>query len=474
MKADDLREDIVIGAGPNGLAAAITLAQAGCSVLLIEGSDVIGGGARTAELTLPGFRHDICSAVHPMAVISPVFQNLPLERHGLKWITPPVALAHPFDDNSAACLFQSIDETAETLGVDASAYRKLISPFAKHSQNLFDDLLRPLRIPHHPLPAARFGFWALQSAAGLARRLFRGKEAQGLFGGLAAHSFLPLSKPPSAAIGLMLAVAGHAVGWPIPEGGSQKITGALASYFQEKGGKIATGRRIRTLGDIPQARSVLFDLNPEQLLKMTGGQFSQHYRRRLSRFRPGPGVFKMDFALSGPIPWAAAPCRRAGTVHLGGTLEEMMISERAPWLGQTAERPFTLLSQPSLFDATRAPEGKHTAWAYCHVPRGSTEDLTGRIENQIERFAPGFRKLILARHVMFPSDLERHNPNFIGGDISGGIADLWQILFRPVVSFFPYRTSVKNWYLCSASTPPGAGVHGLCGYFAARDALKRF
>lgn len=467
-----MQDAVIVGSGPNGLAAAVTLALAGRSVVVLEAEETIGGGARSAELTLPGFLHDLCSAVHPLAVASPFFQSLPLERHGLKWIRPPIPLAHPFDDGSAACLFESVDETAETLGPDAEAYRKWMRPFLARWKELFEDALRPVHIPRHPLALLRFGFWGLRSAEGLANRLFRGPRAKGLFAGLAAHSLLPLSRSPSAAIGLTLAVAGHAVGWPFPQGGSQKISEALSSYLQELGGKVLNRHRVRGVEDIPPARSVFFDLNPLTLLRIAGDRLSRRYRRRLQRLRLGPGVFKMDWALSGPVPWAAEACRRAGTVHLGGTIEEIAASEKAPWEGVCSSRPFVLLSQPSLFDPTRAPEGRHTLWAYVHVPFGSSEDMTERIESQIERFAPGFRRLILAKRTTTPSDFERHNANYIGGDISGGVPDLWQLLFRPTLSLRPYATSEKNWYLCSASTPPGPGIHGMCGYHAARFSLR--
>jgi phytoene dehydrogenase-like protein len=467
-----VKDAVVVGSGPNGLSAAVALARAGRSVLVLEAEESIGGGARSAEITRPGFVHDLCSAVHPLAVATSFFRRLPLEKHGLKWITPPLALAHPFDDGTAACLSPSMDETVATLGADGPAYRKLMQPFVDRWEDLFDDLLRPPHLPRHPVLALRFGLKGMRSAKGLADALFREKWARGLFGGNAAHSFLPLSQSPSAAIGLMLSLAGHAVGWPIPAGGSQKIADALASYLKELGGEIRTGFRVRSVSDIPEARSVFFDLQPEPLLKIVGDRLPPSYQKSLRRFRPGPGAFKLDWALSGPIPWKAKECARASTVHLGGTIEELETSEAAPWAGRIAEKPYVLVACLSAFDPARAPAGKHTVWAYAHVPRGSTEDATARIEGQIERFAPGFRDLILEKKATTPADLERRNANLVGGDISGGIADLWQILFRPTFSLSPYRMPLKGWYLCSAATPPGAGVHGLCGYHAATLALN--
>jgi phytoene dehydrogenase-like protein len=466
------KDYIVIGSGPNGLAAAITLAQTGRSVLLLEGEETIGGGARSGELTLPGFTHDLCSAVHPLAVASPFFQTLPLEKFGLKWIKPPIPLAHPMEDGSVACLHQSIEETAKTLAEDGEAYQKWMEPFYSHWKELIPELLQPVHFPRHPILMARFGLDALRSATSLCHHLFEDRWAKGLFGGLAAHSFLPLTQSPSSAVGMMLALAGHAVGWPIPEGGSQKISDALLNYFKELGGEIETGHLIRSSQDIPPAKQVLFDLNPHQLLKIAGEKFSESYQRKLGKLRLGPGVFKLDWALSGPIPWKAPECEKASTVHLGGTLENLVESEQALWQGKVHPKPFVLLSQPTPFDPTRAPDGKHIAWAYIHVPRGSTEDYTELIEEQVERYAPGFRDLILAKKKTFPKDLEQHNPNLIGGDISGGIPDLWQILFRPTWTLSPYQLPVKNWYLCSSSTPPGSGVHGMCGFYAAKKAVS--
>jgi phytoene dehydrogenase-like protein len=479
---------VVVGSGPNGLAAAITLARglAPQSVLLIEASPTIGGGTRTAELTLPGFRHDVCSAVHPFALASPFLKTLPLTEHGLELIHSPAPLAHPLDDGRTAMLERSIEETGRTLGRDASAYGRLMEPFIDRADDLFADLIGPLKPPRHPILAARFGLRAIQPATRLARDWFEDEPARALLAGLAAHSILPLDYWATSAIGLVLGLAGHAVGWPIVRGGSQRLAESLASYFrslrgevwnpatdseEERPCEIATDWRVESLDELPPARVVLLDVTPRQVVRMAGHRLPARYVRRLQRFRYGAGVFKLDWALSGPIPWRSAECARAGTVHLGATLDELAASEAAVGRGEHPERPFVLLSQPSLFDPSRAPAGRHTAWAYCHVPNGSTVDMTSRIEAQVERFAPGFRDLILARHAMEPSDFERYNPNYIGGDINGGAQDLRQLFTRPVARLIPYSTPLKGLYICSSSTPPGGGVHGLCGYYAARAAL---
>lgn len=464
---------VVVGSGPNGLAAAVALAQAGRSVLVVEGADTVGGGTRSAELTLPGFVHDICSAVHPMAVASPFFQTLPLQQHGLEWVHPPTPFAHPLDNGEAAALERSVDATAEGLGEDARAYRKLMGPLAAGAAGLFGDLLGPFRLPRHPFLGARFGLRALHSGKGLAEAWFRTNRAKAIIAGLAAHAVLPLEQSPGGAVALMLGLAGHAAGWPFPKGGAQKIADALASYFRSLGGRIETGRPVKSVDEFPDAKAVLLDVTPKQVLALAGHKLPGRYRRALERFRYGPGVFKMDWALAGPIPWLAPECRRAGTVHVGGTVEEVAEAERAPGRGEHAERPFVLLAQPTPFDPTRAPEGKHVAWGYCHVPHGSTVDMTDRIEAQIERYAPGFRDLILARHTMNTAAMEAHNPNYIGGDIGGGVVDWWQLFTRPVARLNPYTTPLKGLYICSSSTPPGGGVHGMCGYFAARAALRR-
>lgn len=463
---------IIVGAGPNGLAAAIVLARAGCTTLVLEAKETIGGGARTAELTLPGFRHDVCSAVYPLGVGSPFFRQLPLDEYGLTWIQPPMPLAHPFDDGSAAILDRSIAATGETLGQDALAYQKLMKPFVADWDKLAEALLGPLRLPRHPLALGRFGLSALRSARGLAEHVFKWERARGLFAGLAAHSFMPLEKPITAAFGLILGILGHVVGWPIPQGGSQQIAEALGGYLRSLGGQIITGTPVNSVDDLPPARVILFDVTPRQLLQIAGGHLPAGYQRQLEGYRYGPGVFKVDWALDGPIPWRAAACTRAGTVHLGGTLVEIASAERAVWQGKHPQKPYVLVAQQSLFDPTRAPKGKHTVWAYCHVPHGSTFDMTERIEAQIERFAPGFRDRILDRSVKAPLDLEQYNANYIGGDINGGVQDLGQFFTRPTLRLVPYSTPNKRLYLCSSSTPPGGGVHGMCGYHAAKAVLR--
>jgi phytoene dehydrogenase-like protein len=464
---------VVVGAGPNGLASAITLARAGRSVLVLEGQQTIGGGTRSDELTLPGFVHDVCSAIHPLGVASPFFRDLPLAQYGLEWVFPPAAVAHPFDDGSAAVLERSVDATGESLGRDAAAYRRLMGPLLADWEGLASDLLGPLPLPpRHPLAMARFGLKAVRSARGLAESAFEGDRARALFAGLAAHSILPLERPVSAAFGLVLGTVAHAVGWPMARGGSGQIADALAAHLRSLGGEIVTGRCVESLDQLPPAGAILLDVTPRQLLQIAGDRLPTRYRRALGRYRYGPGVFKLDWALDGPIPWKAPACSRAGTVHLGGTLPEIAASEQAVWRGELSERPYVIVVQQTLFDPTRAPEGKHTGWAYCHVPNGSTIDMTERIEAQLERFAPGFRDLILARSVMSPTALERHDPNYIGGDINGGVQDLGQLFTRPVARINPYTTPVRGLYLCSSSTPPGGGVHGMCGYFAAKAALS--
>ena len=470
---DTEKKAIVVGSGPNGLAAAIEIARLGAlPVTLIEGAERIGGGMRSAELTLPGFVHDICSAIHPLGVGSPFFSSLPLADYGLRWIHPPAPLAHPFDDGTAALLERSVEATGATLGEDGGAYERLMAPLVADWPQLAEEILGPPHLPRHPVMLARFGMPALRSAAGLARQIFRGQRARALFAGLAAHSLLPLERPVSAAFALVLGLAGHAAGWPLPEGGAQRLADALATCLEHLGGEIVTGRPIASLEEVAGARLVLLDVTPRQLLEMAGPRLGALYRRQLGRFRYGSGVFKIDWALNGPIPWRAPACARAGTVHLGGTLEEIAAGERAIWQGRHPAKPFVLLAQQSLFDPSRAPAGKHTGWAYCHVPNGSRFDMTERIESQVERFAPGFRRLILDRHVRCAAELEVYNPNFIGGDINGGVQDLGQLFTRPVLRPNPYATGVPGLFLCSASTPPGGGVHGMCGYHAARAALR--
>jgi phytoene dehydrogenase-like protein len=464
---------VVVGSGPNGLAAAVTLARAGCSVLVCEANATIGGGARSAELTLPGFVHDVCSAVHPLAAGSPFFKSLPLERFGLRWIQPEIPLAHPLDDGSAACLHQDIDLTAAQLCGDSRAYRRLMKPLARNWNELANEFLQPmLHLPRHPMALARFGIPAICPATFLSKCLFKYEPARALFGGMAAHSFLPLEALASSAFALVLGLAGHAVGWPIPRGGSQQIVSALASYLLELGGKIEINQRVENLNDLPKSRAILLGVSVWEFLRIAGNQLPSAYRRRLESFRHGPGIFKIDYALSEAVPWKPETCRLAGTIHLGGGIDQIAAAERDVASGKVPERPFTLVAQQSLFDNTRAPRGQHTLWAYCHVPLNCKIDMTDRTESQIEKLAPGFRDCILARHKMSAGDLEESNRNLPGGDINGGAANLMQLLARPILSPTPYRTPLHGVYLCSASTPPGGGVHGMCGYHAASAAMR--
>jgi phytoene dehydrogenase-like protein len=463
---------IVVGSGPNGLAAAIVLARAGVKVLVVEGARQVGGGVRTEELTLPGFRHDTCSAIHPLGVASPFLKTLPLERHGVEWIHPGAPLAHPFDDEGAAVLERSIEATGATLGGDAASYRKLMEPLCRNVPELLEEILGPLHAPRHPLVLARFGTKGVLPVNRLARRAFDGERAQGLLAGMAAHSMLPLTRPLTAAIGLTLGVLGHDVGWPMARGGSQAIADAMVAHLRELGGEVETARRVKSLAELGDARAILLDVTPRQFLAMAGDRLPSVYRRRLEGYRYGPGVYKLDWALDAPIPWRAEACTRAGTVHLGATLEEVTASERAVWHGTVADRPYVLVAQQTLFDPTRAPEGKHTAWAYCHVPNGWPGDMTDAIESQVERFAPGFRERVLARSAMGPAEVEAHNPNYVGGDINGGVLDLRQLFTRPVARLTPSATPLPGVFICSSSTPPGGGVHGMCGFHAATAALK--
>jgi len=464
---------VVVGSGPNGLAAAITLARAKCSVLVLEANATIGGGARSAELTLPGFVHDLCSAVHPLAAGSPFFKTLPLERLGLTWIQADIPLAHPLDGDTGACLYRGVDLTAMQLNADGRAYRRLMEPLQRNWEKLATEFLQPmLHLPRHPFALARFGIPAVCPAALLSKFLFKNEPARALFAGIAAHSFLRLEAPMSSAFALVLGMAGHAVGWPIPRGGSQSITNALADHLRELGGKVETNHRVDDLDVLPKSRAVLFDISPWQFIRIAGDRLPKRYHRRLQRFQHAPGIFKVDCALNSPVPWKAESCKRAGTIHLGGTLDEIAQTEREIARGRVPERPFVLVAQQSLFDETRAPRGQHTLWAYCHVPFDCRFDMSVRIEAQIERFAPGFRDCILARNSMSAVDLEKSNPNLAGGDINGGAANLAQLIARPILSLTPYRTPLTGIYLCSASTPPGGGVHGMCGYHAARAALK--
>jgi len=465
---------VIVGSGPNGLAAAITLARAGRSVLVREEAETVGGGTRSAELTLPGFVHDVCSAVHPLALGSPFFRSLPLAEHGLQFVHPEAPLAHPLDGGRAVVVERSLEQTAAGLGPDGRAYARLLGPVVSAWEQLGEAILGPLlAVPRHPLVLARFGLVALRPAASLARRAFHEEPARGLFAGAAAHSMQPLERAGTSSFGLVLLALAHVHGWPVARGGSQAIADALASYLRSLGGVVETGAPVDSLAELPLSRLVLCDVTPRELLRLAGDRLSGRYRRALERFRYGAGVFKLDYALDGPVPWAAPECRRAATVHLGGTLAEIAASERAPARGEHAEQPYVLLAQPSLFDLSRAPEGKHTVWAYCHVPNGSTVDMAGRVEAQIERFAPGFGDRVLARSVLGPSELEARNRNYIGGDINAGAADLRQLVARPALRRVPYSTPVPGLYLCSSSTPPGGGVHGMCGFLAARAALRR-
>jgi phytoene dehydrogenase-like protein len=463
----------VVGAGPNGLVAAITLARQGWEVTVLEAAAAAGGGLRSEELTLPGVVHDVCSAIHPLALSSPVFRELAPDLDGLEWIHPEAPVAHPLDGGRAAVLHRSVDETADGLGSDGAAYRMLFGPLVDAGFDLTDALLSPFTIPpEHPIALARFGMVGLRSADGLARRRFETEEARGLFAGLAGHSILSLKSPVTAGYGLMLGVLGHVVGWPMAEGGSQRIADALVALLVSYGGRVECGHRVARLTDLPPADAVLLDVTPRQLIALAGDALPPRYRRALGRFRYGPGVFKVDWALDGPIPWSNPDCARAATVHLGGTLDEITSAEAAVQQGRHPERPYVLLAQQSLFDGSRAPDGVHTAWGYCHVPHASTVDMTLQIEQQVERFAPGFTDRIIARHTMDTGSMERHDENYVGGDINGGAADLRQFVVRPTLGLHPWRTPIDGVYLCSSSTPPGGGVHGMCGWHAAREVLR--
>ena len=465
---------VIIGSGPNGLAAAIHLARNGWKTLVLEAADTPGGGTRTKELTLPGFKHDVCSAVHPMGVASPFFQSLGLgaAANGVRWIHPRIPLAHPLDGGRAAVLHRDLDETARGLGNDGARYRRIFFPLVKDFPSLIGDALAPLKIPRHPLLMMRFGLNAAKSAARFANG-FRDEEARALFAGNAAHGVMPLTKMLSSVIGLMLLTCAHAGGWPIPEGGSQSIAEALVRILKSHGGEVRCGVRVGSFAELPPARAYLFDVSPKNLALICGDALPAGYRGRLQGYRHGPGVFKVDYALSAPIPWTNENCRKAGTVHVGGTFEEVAAAERAAWDGKLTDKPFVLVAQPSLDDPTRAPVGKHVAWAYCHVPHGSTESRLDVINAQIERFAPGFRDCVLATHTMNCAEMESYNANCIGGDVIGGVTDLFQLFTRPVARWNPHTTPNEKIFLCSASTPPGAGVHGMCGYWAAESVMKR-
>ncbi|TSK08521.1 MAG: NAD(P)/FAD-dependent oxidoreductase [Geobacter sp.] len=462
---------VVVGSGPNGLAAAITLARAGLKVTVVEAAPSIGGGTRSEALTLPGFLHDVCSAIHPLAASSPFFRALPLSEHGLTWLYPEVQLAHPLESDEAALLYRDLAATSARLEKDADRYLALFSPIVAHWEELALDLLAPLHFPQHPVSFARFGLYGLLPATLLGRSAFGGDPARALFAGMAAHSFLPLERPLSGAFGLILGALAHVAGWPVAQGGSGAVSSALASYLRQLGGEIVTGCAINSLAELPAARIVMLDLTARQLERLAGDKLPAAYRRRLAGYRYGPGIFKIDWALNAPIPWRAEGCRRAATVHVGGSAAEIALGEREVCRGAHPERPFVLVAQPTVVDPSRAPEKKHVAWGYCHVPCGSTFDMTERIEAQMERFAPGFRDLVLARHTRNCVQYQQYNANLIGGDINGGVQDLRQFLCRPTL-FAPYRTPLPGLYLCSSGTPPGGGVHGMCGYHAARLALR--
>ena len=473
MRAD-APDAIVVGSGPNGLAAAITLARAGRSVVVYEAKATIGGGMRSGELTLPGFVHDICSTVQGTSTASPFFRDLDLARFGVELIDPPAPLAHPLDGGRVAVLERSVADTAAGLGDDGAAYRRLMGPLVRDADKVMDLVLGPIfRTPRHPIAAARFGLPALRSAVGLARSRFKGDAARALLGGVSAHSMLELDRPVTASFGLVLAITAHAYGWPVVRGGTQRLADGLADELRSLGGEIVTDHPVTSLADLPPARAILFDTSPRALAAIAAGRLPDGYRRRLEGFRYGPGIVKVDWALSEPIPWQAEAAARAGTVHVGGSLDEIRFAEAEVHRGRHPERPFVLVVQPSRFDSSRAPDSRHTGWAYCHVPSGSTFDMSARIEAQVERFAPGFRDTILARSVRLPAEIEADNANYVGGDINGGLQDLRQLFTRPVARIDPYSTPSRGIYLCSSSTPPGGGVHGMCGVWAARSVLRR-
>lgn len=471
---NDSYDAAIVGSGPNGLAAAVTLAQKGLKVVVYEAKPTIGGGTRSAELTQPGFIHDICSAIHPLGVGSPFFKDLPLDQFGLEWVYPEACLAHPFENGEAIIIKQSLEESLKELPeIDRKAYRRLMEPLVKDWEIIAQNFLGPFSFPSHPFKMLRFASKALQSAWGLARTSFRDERTRGMFAGLAAHSIMPLKNPTTAAFGVILGLLAHRFGWPMAKGGSQQISEALKSYLISLGGKIFTNHPIHHWEELPKVKASLFDLTPRQFLKIMEGHFPASYTRQLQRYRYGPGVFKIDWAIEGAIPYKNPDCLKAGTIHIGGSLQEITASEKMIWQGKISERPYVLLAQQSLFDRTRAPEGKNAIWAYCHVPNGSTEDMTEIIENQIERVAPGFKERILARHRMNTSEMEAYNPNYVGGDINGGAMTIPQLFTRPAVRLSPYTTPMKGVYICSSATPPGGGVHGMCGYHAAKKVLKK-
>ncbi len=464
---------VIVGSGPNGLACGIALAKAGVKVEIFESSLIAGGGLRTEELTLPGFHHDVFSAVYPMTLASPFFKSLPLHEHGLEWVHSPAVVAHPFDGGTSALFFRSVKETASRLGKDQNTYESFFQDFSNRSEDLMEEIMGPvIHAPKHPFLLSHFGLNALRSAESFSYR-FLDERTRGLWAGIAAHAAIPLTSLASSAAGLVLQIAGHAEGWPIPKGGAKSLAAALISYFESLGGVIHTGVKIDLVDQLPKSKFIFFDLTPRQILKIVGSTLKPSTQKRFQEYKYGVGVFKMDWALSGPIPWASKECALAATVHLGGTFQEIKDSEDGPNLGKTSSAPYVLLCQPSLFDSTRAPAGKHTAWAYCHVPNGDITDVSEKIEKQIERFAPGFKKLILKRNILNPSALENLNSNLVGGDISGGLIKGGQLFFRPAFSLTsPYAIEGGKYFICSSSTPPGPGVHGMCGFRAAQTALK--
>ena len=464
---------VIVGAGPNGLSAAIELARAGLSTYVVEAGDTAGGGCRTSALTAPGFLHDHCATVHPLGAASPVFRSFGLERHGLEWVDSPALLAHVLPDGDVATLERGLDAAAAELGVDGAAYRGLVAPFVERFTDLYPMVLGPLRFPRHPILMARFGLRALRSMRGLADSLFRQPSTRALLAGIAAHAMVPLESLATASFALVLATAGHARGWPVARGGSQAIIDALVACMRAQGGELELGHTVTSIAELPKARAYLFDVTPRQLLAIAGDRLPAGYRERLTSFRYGPGVYKLDWALDGPIPWRDPACARAATVHLSGSFDDIEVAMKAIHAGTISDRPFVLLAQPSLFDDTRAPAGKHTAWAYCHVPHGSTLDASDAIEGHIERYAPGFRDLIIGRSTKNAVEMQQYNANYVGGDINGGYAELSQLFFRPVARYDPYSTPARDIYLCSSSTPPGGAVHGMCGYWSARSALRR-